>query len=111
MGRERTSRSSPQPDVGDCGQPLSGGNPGENTTGRLPPKQCIPAPYHLAPLNPRVDLPAPVRRRETTPGRGLRPILTSPRAYWSKTRRAVVFDSLHHPADAAAGAARPNGAR
>lgn len=72
---------------------------------------CIPAPYNLAPLNPRNDLLAPVRRRETPPIRGLRPILSSPHAYWPNPRRAVVFDSLHHPADAARGAACPNGPR
>lgn len=80
-GRERPRRTSPQPYAGDDGQSLSGGGPGESPAGRLPPKQCIPAPYHLAPLNPRVDLPAPARRRETTPIRGRRPILTCPHAY------------------------------
>lgn len=111
MGRERTWRSSPQSDAGDYGPSLSDGSPGESPTGRLPPKQCIPAPYHLAPLNPRVDLPAPARRREIMSVGSLRPILTSPRACWSKARRAVVFDSLHHPADAVPGAACPNGSR
>lgn len=57
---------------------------GERQTQTEPPTrlsgQCILAPYNLAPLNPRIDLPAPVRRRETTPNRGLRPILTFPRA-------------------------------
>lgn len=48
--------------------------------GRLLSKRCILAPYNLAPLNPRLDLPTPARRRETTPIPGLRPILTSPRA-------------------------------
>ena len=86
------------------------GRQAQSANGRLS-RQCILAPYNLAPLNPRVDLPAPDRRRETTPIRGLRPILTSPRAYWSKARRALVFDSLHHPADAAPGAACPNGRR
>ena len=79
-------------------------------TGRLS-RQCILAPYNLAPLNPRLDLPAPVRRRETPPIRGLRPILTSLCAYWPNARRALVFDSLHHPADAATGAACPNEGR
>lgn len=81
MGRERTWRSSPQSDAGDDGQSLWDGSPGENPTGRLPPKQCIPAPYNPAPLNPRIDLPAPARRRETTRIRGRRPILTCPHAY------------------------------
>lgn len=73
--------------------------------------QCILAPYNLGPLNPRPALPAPARRRETTPIRALRPIPTCPHAYWSKGRRAWVFDSLHHPTDAVPGAACPNGAR
>ena len=111
MGRERTWRSSPQSDAGGYGQSLSADSLRQNPTSRLLPKQCILAPYNLAPLNPRVDLPAPVRRRETTPIRGLRPILSFPRAYWSNARRALIFDSLHHPADAAPGAACPNGPR
>ncbi|GLS01319.1 hypothetical protein GCM10007859_13320 [Brevundimonas denitrificans] len=106
--RERAWLSSPQPDACDDGQSPSGGSPVENSIGRLCSKQCILAPYNLAPLNPRNDLPAPARRRETMSIRGLRPILTSPRAYWSNARRAWVFDSLHHPADAAPGAACPN---
>ena len=83
----------------------------EPATGRPFSGQCILTPYNLAPLNPRVDLPAPARRRETMPIRGLRPILSCPRAYWSNARRALVFDSLHYPADAAPGAACPNGRR
>ena len=110
MGRERTWPSSPQSDARDSRQSLSGGRLRENPTGRLS-GQCILAPYNLAPLNPRVDLLAPARRRETTPIRGLRPILSFPRAYWSNARRALIFDSLHHPADAAPGAACPNGPR
>ena len=78
----------------------------EKPTGRLS-GQWILAPYKRAPLNPRPDLPAPARRRETTPIRGPRPILTPPRAYCSKARRALIFDSLHPPADAAPGAVRP----
>ena len=65
------------------GRPLSG--------------QCILARYNLAPLNPRLDLPTPARRRETPPIPDLRPILTSPRAYWPNARRALVFDSFHPP--------------
>ncbi len=107
-GRERKWRSSPRPDASDNDQSLSGGSLRENPTGRLS-KQCTLAPYNLAPLNPRVDLPTPVHRCETTPIRGLRPIPTCPHAYWPNARRALVFDSLHHPADAARGAVRPNG--
>ena len=73
--------------------------------------QCILAPYNLAPLNPQSDLPAPVRRRDPTRVCRLRPISTCPHAYWPNPRRASVFDSLHHPADAATGAACPNEGR
>ena len=110
MGREQTRRVSPQSDASDNGQSFSGGRLRDNPTGRLS-KQCILTPYNLAPLNPRLDLPAPARRRETTPIRGLRPFLTSTRAYWPNPHRALVFDSLHHPAAAARGAACPNGLR
>lgn len=78
---------------------------------RPPSGQGILAPYNLAPLNPRSDHPAPARRRAIMPIRRLRPILTPPHAYWPNARRALVFDSLHHPADAAPGAACPGGLR
>ena len=110
LGRQRTWHPSPQSDAGGSRQSLSGVRLRENSTGRLS-GQCILARYNVARLNPRGDLPAPARRRQIPLIRGLRPILSFPRAYSSNARRALVFDSLHHPADAVPGAACPTGPR